>query len=481
MVRERSDPEISRSKEESHDQQHLKQCMDTMLASKSQKQTPRWLRNFVFVLIGLIPLFSISQKILWPLLSILLLVSPPDRGYFLSHKNASSTIKQSLTWSLTGLAFMLLAARNAFNDINSGLIHSQGELSASLARTTLYILAPLAIYLVNRRSILSITNSAQALFAGLQLKVAVCFLLTPIITGDLARKGFLLQFPTLKVDVSTWTGTYFLLSAGLACLFLRNNHNTHQGDHFKIGLLAYATGAGVLSAYALQNLSCTVASLILMTLLAKSSLEFSTTRTTTASQERPGNRIPSGITGRITMALVAALVATLLIAKDSHFVEELRIKQLLSKNDRLEFLVQGAKRLPMAPISSNYLLDGPPQFQRPICFKAEEVTFTVGNSCHNYWHTILWDSLRNSGYAGLGLAAMIIIALSNSLYRAAVAHENLVAAAICCCLFIIFTTPIVEVGAGEVLPLMLLITLIAEAQSIRNPRRFRVDKPSISR
>lgn len=409
---------------------------------ENEKLILQWQVYCTCIIIASLGLFSISQKTLWPLLVALLWINWNHHEPFSNRTNLIGFLHDHLAWALPGLAFTLLAAKNAFNDITTGLISGQGELSASISRATLYLLAPAALCWINRQSIHSLATSAQSLFIGLQLKVATCLALTPLITGKLARKGFLLQFPTLKVDVSTWTGTYFLVSAGLACVFLWCERKDGKSARFSNLLVACSLTLGIFSAYSLQNLSCTIASLLLAVLLLRKSLK----------------------TKRIAI-LLAGISAALLAARDTHFVEELRLKQLLTKNDRLEFFIQGAKRFITTPYSSSYAFDGPPEFQRPICFKAEEVTFTTGDSCHNYWHTILWDSLRNSGYAGLLLALTILTTLAKSLYKAISNHQRLIAVALCCCLFVMFTTPIVEVGAGEVLPLMLLIALIAQAQS----------------
>ena len=51
---------------------------------------------------------------------------------------------------IPSLGFLLLASRNAVNDVQSGLITSQGELLASLSRAWLYLLAPMLLIWLSR-------------------------------------------------------------------------------------------------------------------------------------------------------------------------------------------------------------------------------------------------------------------------------------------------------------------------------------------
>jgi len=422
----------------------------------------RWQAMLAYAIVAALPIFSVSQKTLIPLLVILAVLAASKQRHAKTEWARIETIQPSLTWIAPGLAFTFLASRNALNDISTGLITSSSDLIAALTRACLYTLIPLVLLFAGQRLLLNRTDIGRSLLAGLQLKMLACLTLTPILAGEVARKGYILQIPTLEKFVTTWTGTYFLLSAALACFLLWQHANDEHKKLLDLTLISASTLQAFYSAAALNNLTCTVAGLLLLVLLLRIIpirpriiKDIATISVATLAKQKY-ILIFILIAGIIGSATFGHHLTTTLRA----IAEILRIEHLWTRNDRLEFFVQGAKRLLIHPPTADYLVNGPPYFQRPICFKDAEVTFTYGDSCHNYWHSILWDSLRNSGYIGLLLGATIAISLAISLYKFAQGRKALLALAICCCLLIVFTTPIVEVGAGEILPLMLVITLL---------------------
>jgi len=433
-----------------------------MQATPQDQTRMGWQTMLAYAIVAAIPIFSVSQKTLIPLLTILCFLAGSKPHHAKTEWTRIETIQPSLAWIAPGLAFTALASRNAFNDIGTGLITSSSDLSAFLTRACLYTAIPLVLLYAGRRLLLNCADIGRSILAGLQIKMLACLALTPILTGEVARKGYILQIPTLEKFVTTWTGTYFLLSAALACFLLWQHANDEHKQPLDFTLISASTLQAFYSAAALNNLTCTVAGLVLLVISFRiipinlSILKGALT-TKRASLVRQKYILVfiliTGIIGSSTFG--HHLKATLI-----NIAEILRIEHLWTRNDRLEFFVQGAKRLLSHPPTADYLVNGPPYFQRPICFKDAEVTFTYGDSCHNYWHSILWDSLRNSGYIGLLLGIIIVISLAISLYKFAQARKPLLALAICCCLLIVFTTPIVEVGAGEILPLMLVITVI---------------------
>ena len=433
-----------------------------MQATPQHQTRMRWQAMLAYAIVAALPIFSVSQKTLIPLLAILAVLAASKQHHAKTEWTRIETIQPSLTWIAPGLAFTFLASRNAFNDIGTGLITSSSDLSASLTRACLYTVIPLVLLFAGRRLLLNSADIGRSILAGLQIKMLACLTLTPILTGEAARKGYILQIPTLEKFVTTWTGTYFLLSAALACFLLWQHAEDEHKKLLDLTLISASTLQAFYSAAALNNLTCTVAGLLLLVLLLRIipvKLRILKGRLTA--------RLASLVKQKyiLIFILIAGIIGS---ATFGHHLkttlrtiaEILRIEHLWTRNDRLEFFVQGAKRLLSHAPTADYLVNGPPYFQRPICFKDAEVTFTYGDSCHNYWHSILWDSLRNSGYIGLLLGITIVISLAISLYKFAQARKSLLALAICCCLLIVFTTPIVEVGAGEILPLMLVITVL---------------------
>ena len=411
-------------------------------------------------IIGALPYFSVSQKTLIPLLIILTglsILTGKDKGIdWRGHKETSA----SKLWICMAIGFMLLTAKNAFNDIDTGLITGPGELIASLARASLYILAPLAVVNAAKRLAINGGNVAMAILSGIQLKVLTCLALTPILMGEAARKGFILQIPTLEKFVTTWTGTYFLLSTALVCfLFAQTNLYKNQ-IIIRSALLLFSALQAFYCAVALNNLTCTVAGFAMLTIGGFYFLNKYKKQQESINNQSP-KRTKNNLKSQSIFALIlfATITATAVATQPravSDSIGALRIEHLWKRNDRLEFLVQGTKRFFNHTISEEYLLIGPPSFQRPICFKDAEVTFTYGDSCHNYWHSILWDSLRNSGYIGLSLGIIITASLAAGFYKSVKEKKFVLSAGFGACILIIFTTPIVEVGAGEVLPLILV-------------------------
>jgi hypothetical protein len=433
----------------------------------------RYRSTLAAVLIAALPFFSVSQKTLIPLLSIIALLAIHNNESSRLGIEKSGKIRPDWTWIATGLTFTLLSAKNAFNDIETGLISGTSELTASLTRAALYTIAPLILCLANRRSLISLVAIGHSLIAGLQLKILTCLVLTLAITGEVAKKSYILQFPTLEIYVTTWTGPYFLITAAIAC-FLLSQHPDKNNNNFNATLITLSAAQAFYCAIALNNLTCSIAGMILISLLACNLQVYSVLLGLVNRIRTGASRLP-----RLSFIIIGSCIAVGIISKRLReplfqLIHALRIDDLWTRNDRLELFAQGLKRLRNHIPNARFLLDGPPEFQRPICFSASEVMFTPTESCHDYWHFILWDSFRNSGYIGLILGAIIVYSFAVSLWVYICSRQSLNAAAIICCMFIIFTTPIVEVGSGEILPLMLTLTLISSSHV--NRKRFVVKK-----
>jgi hypothetical protein len=448
----------------------LKKPSKAMLTRKHLLTQYNWRRALSLLIISALPIFSVSQKALVPLLCVLVFIACTDKNQKKFGSRGVEALTLKAIWIAPTIAFTLLASRNAFNDINTGLIVGYSELASSLTRASLYTIAPLSLVLASRRLCIRLTTIGQAILAGLQLKISTCLLLTPLLTGEVARKGYILQFPTLEKFVTTWTGTYFLLSAALGCFLLSQQSSKKKERLISLTLITASILQAFYSAAALNNLTCTVAGSILLAvvlqtrLLDNASGKNKVFKKQTMPGQAPFNQLPSISAWLAGIIAISGLVIGSKVVLNT-LLKTLRIEHLWTRNDRLEFFVQGFKRLFTHPFRLDYLISGPPYFQRPICFKDAEVTFTYGDSCHNYWHSILWDSLRNSGYFGLGLSLIIVVCMVICLYKYSREGKRLLALAIGCCLLIVFTTPIVEVGAGEILPLTLTFMILSSSNS----------------
>lgn len=418
--------------------------------------------SFAAVLSAALPLFSVSQKALIPILTILgfLAIFNKRTGTDLSERNAKLVIHWA--WLVPGLAYTALAGRNALNDINTGLISGEAELIASLSRASLYIIAPLILYLSNRNQLISVKSFCQWIFAGLQAKILLCLTLTLLLTGVAAKKSYILQFPTLEPYVTTWIGPYFLISTGLACLLIHQKKQSQKECAINLLLILASVLLSFYCAVALNNLTCTISGFSLVVLLIIQSRKF-----LVPSLYEARELIKISTTKLLFAFFLAAFMTSIILLSNLEHIKSisqaLRINHIWARNDRLELFGQGIKRFTAQELNIEYLTTGPSTFQRPICFKASEAIFLNTSTCHQYWHSIPWDSFRNFGYIGFTLGLSVTLSLTFFIWTFIRNKAPLPAIATLCCFFIILTTPTVEVGAGEIIPLMLLITLLSSA------------------
>jgi chromate transport protein ChrA len=400
-----------------------------------------------------LPLFSISQKTLYTLLLI-------GTGFAAwrgqSLKAKSEPLKLWAAWMIPNLGFLLLASRNAFNDLQSGLITGQGELLTSLSRAWLYLLVPMLLVWFCRIGILGLETAARSVATGLMGKIWICLALTPVFSDRFASKGHILQFPTLEPNVTQWVGNYAVITA--ACLAIAIFNPAKNPISARLNRLLCILGliTFLYCSVVLNNLGCTIGSGLCIGLIAA---DLARQRQHHLRDVRKQPKTQS-LQHPVRLIGFAGLGAALAFAVSNQaLLEALRVKHLLIRNDRLEFLAQGFKRFAETPASISYLTSGPPSFQRPICFSANEAIFTDGNSCHSYWHNIAWDAFRNSGYIGLTIGLVIVSTLLYGLIRSLQLKAIGASAGFLASFYVVLTSPIIETGAGEVLPLALLIAM----------------------
>lgn len=418
--------------------------------------------SFAALLSAALPLFSVSQKALIPLLTILGCLALFNKRTGTDPSDSKAELVTHWAWLVPGLAYTALASRNALNDINTGLISGEAELIASLSRSSLYIIAPLILYLTNRSHLIRLTTLCQSLIAGLQAKILLCLTLTLVLTGVAAKKSYILQFPTLEPYVTTWVGPYFLISTGIVCLLIHQKEQSQKECAINLLLILASVLLAFYCAVALNNLTCTISGFSLVALLIIQSQKFLVPSLYGA---REWIKIS---TNKLLFAFfLATFMASIISLSNLEHIQSisqsLRINHLWARNDRLELFGQGIKRFTTEELNIEYLTTGPSTFQRPICFKASEAIFLDTSTCHQYWHSIPWDSFRNFGYIGFALGLSVTLSLTFFTWRFTRNKAPLPAIATLCCFFIILTTPTVEVGAGEIIPLMLLITLLSSA------------------
>jgi hypothetical protein len=400
-----------------------------------------------------LPLFSISQKTLYPLLLIAAGFAA-WRGQSL--KATPAPLKLWGAWMIPNLGFLLLASRNAFNDLQSGLITGQGELLTSLSRAWLYLLGPMLLVWFCRIGILGLATAARAVAIGLMGKIWICLALTPVFSDRFASKGHILQFPTLEPNVTQWVGNYAVITAACLAIAIFNRAKNPISARLNRFLCTLGLITFLFCSVVLNNLGCTIGSGLCIGLITTDLARQRQNNLTDVEKETRTKSLPQ----RVRLIGFAGIGATLAFtASNQALLEALRVKHLLIRNDRLEFLVQGFKRFAETPPSISYLTSGPPSFQRPICFSANEAIFTDGNSCHSYWHNIAWDAFRNSGYIGLAIGLLIGLTLLYGLIRSLQLKAVGASAGFLASFYVVLTSPIIETGAGEVLPLALLIAM----------------------
>ena len=287
-------------------------------------------------------------------------------------------------------------------------------------------------------------------------KIWICLALTPLFSDRFASKGHILQFPTLEPNVTQWVGNYAVITA--ACLAIAMFNGSKQWHNGRINPMLCVAGAATFftCSLVLNNLGCTIGMALCILLIAADLARRSHQPSIESSEPRHQHNLQRQ-TRLIGLAgLGAGFTLTL---SNPKLLDALRIKHLLVRNDRLEFFAQGWHRFTAIQPSVDYIFSGPSSFQRPICFSASEVTFTSGNSCHSYWHNVIWDAFRNSGYTGLAISLLIVSTLVLGLIRSLKAKAIGPTAAFLGSFYVIFTSPIIETGAGEVLPLALLIAI----------------------
>ena len=407
-----------------------------------------------------IALMAISQKFLYPYIMLIMAY-----GFFDSAGKAFKApdrraISKLYGCIIIGVGFCILASRNAFYDLATGLLNSKGELISSLTRACLYIAVPiLLISIIQNSGGDSLPNLVRGVVSGIHTKIITCWAFTEQITGLPVRKGFIIDFPTLKPDVSNWVGTNCIIASALVwILYSSYQHQTRGRKLFALGV-ALNLALCIFYSVVFDNLSCSIAALISLGLAVRLVLNFIGAR-----QIKPGCLDLLSRQKWSQFYIVASSIFLIAVAWTNHqeivqLVEKLRLQHLLLRNDRIEFLLQGLKRFATHQPNASYLFKGPLSFQRPICFGSAETFLANTAACHNYWHILPWDSFRNAGYVGLSVSLAIIFVLCRELLVSARLRDAATAIGCFCVLYLCFSRPIVEAGSGEILPLLVLTTL----------------------
>ena len=407
-----------------------------------------------------IALMAISQKFLYPYIMLIMAY-----GFFGSAGKAFKALDRRVFSKLYGCIIIgaglcMLAIRNAFDDLATGLLTSKGELISALTRSCLYIAVPiLLISIIHNSGGSSLPYLVRGVIIGVHTKIITCWAFTEQITGLPVRKGFIIDFPTLKPDVSNWVGTNCIIASTLAWILYSSYQHQKRGR--KIFALGVALNLALCISYSVvfDNLSCSIAALISLTLAVKLVLNFIGARRIKLdcldlSSRQKWSRF----------CIVASSIFLIALAWANHqeivqLVEKLRLQHLLLRNDRIEFLLQGLQRFSVHQPNASYLFKGPLSFQRPICFGSAETFLANTTACHNYWHILPWDSFRNAGYVGLSISLVIVFVLCRELLLSAKLRDAATAIGCFCMLYLCFSRPIVEAGSGEILPLLVLATL----------------------
>jgi hypothetical protein len=408
----------------------------------------------------IIALMAISQKFLYPYIILILACY---------HFNSSDKNNQTINGGeifkiygcvIIGACFCILASRNAFSDLATGLLDSKGALISSLTRSCLYIAVPiLLIGIIRDGGNNSVSNLIRGIITGIHTKIITCWALTEQITGLPVRKGFIIDFPTLKPDVSNWVGTNCIVASALIwILYSSYQHQKLERKHFELGI---ALNLVLCISYTalFDNLSCSISALISIGLIVKLVFNLGGARQISLGSLDLLAKQKWLRFGVFTSSISLITVAWAKHQEIVHLAEKLRLQHLFLRNDRIEFLLQGFKRLATHQPSVSYLFKGPLSFQKPICFGTAETFLANTAACHNYWHILPWDSFRNAGYIGLLVSLIMLLVLCKELLGSASSRNTAIAIGFSCVLYLCFSRPIVEAGSGEILPLLMLTTV----------------------
>ena len=407
-----------------------------------------------------IALMAISQKFLYPYLMLIMAY-----GFFNSTGTAFKApdrraISKLYGCIIIGAGFCMLAFRNAFDDLATGLLSSKGELISSLTRSCLYIAVPiLLISIIHNRRGSSFQDLIRGVISGIHTKIITCWALTEQITGLPVRKGFIIDFPTLKPDVSNWVGTNCIVASALIWMLYSSYQHQKAGHrYFELGV---ALNLALCISYSMlfDNLSCSIAALISLGFAVQLALSLVGLKHTKLGTLYLISRRKWSQFYTVASSIFLITVAWANHQEIANLLEKLRLQHLLLRNDRIEFLLQGLKRFATHQPNASYLFKGPLSFQRPICFGSAETFLANTAACHNYWHILPWDSFRNAGYVGLSVSLAIIFVLCRELLVSARLRDAATAIGCFCVLYLCFSRPIVEAGSGEILPLLVLTTL----------------------
>jgi len=400
------------------------------------KISSRNVNQLIYCLIFLIPIFSVSQKALYPIMLIIgicLGLKKRFSGRTISKTSLANT--SAYLWLVPSIIFLALATKNAINDLSTGLITTQNELFSSISRSLLYIIIPIVLGKIALSSEINIKSLARTIIIGMQTKITICSILTESITGLPLRKGFILEFPTLRPDVSNWIGTFCIAISSLLWIIYFSDKKVASKRIFlvfaSLNLLTVLAWSVIF-----DNLSCGLASLAIVGIIII--------------------ELTRDVKHKLKIIFWIATASAVLCSVFPNFISRFRLQHIFTRNDRLEFLFQGFRRLQSIQFQNEYIVSGPPSFQRPICFGKGEAIFSQP-SCHNYWHNLIWDGMRNFGFTGMliacGIALFILIIAIKSCRQEQ--WGSLFGSL--CCTYLIFSRPIVEAGAGEVIPVILMI------------------------
>ena len=399
----------------------------------------------------LVPIFATSQYFLWALSFFVLYLNRSIYRHYKLLNIASLFNSYSAALVLPCSCFVALSSRNAFIDYSSGLLPSHISLIIQLLRNSLYLVLPLLLCSAIFASIYFIRLFILAFSLGLVSKVIICNTLNFVLLGHLPVKGSIMQFPIISLGTSSWVGVYLLFASAS---FLLASLCFQPGKSFQYHYTPlYAIACFFLSilcffqAYLLDNLSASIAGFLLLVVSLFLTYHYS---------------LPSHLRNQLLFILIFLSVLVSSRIGPHHLLTRLRFFTLFYRNDRFELFSEGLRRFFRENFSIHYLFNGPHAFQRPICISNAQLIFSYQGGCNDYWHIILWDSFRTSGYLGLMASLIILIcylSIAFTLFKCS-SFSPIVFCFFCLMFFPLMTTPFVESGASYILNFLILYVFV---------------------
>jgi len=374
------------------------------------------------------------------------------------------------------LPFSAIALNNILHDIGTHIIDTDHDVYAAISRAFLYVIFSIVFCWTLNISSLSVAVISYSIGAGCLGKITLSILFTQSLLGVSPGRNSVIEFPNQYSVPANWIGYYCILLSVLSLIIVQQyssetkDPNVAKSFPLFSAYTLYSSYVAIYASIVLGNLSSSIALLVLclsychfiLNVVIRKKFSFSS-RILTLNTLRFLAALIIFIGVSFYQYLNAPISGSLVMAGNPVS----RVHEIINRNDRAELNYNAARRFILHKPSPLYLVSGPKSFQRPICFHSvSETIFQQKSSCHDYWHSFPWDSFKNFGYIGLFLASFSLLTLISHTLVNIIKNRLLNAAAGFLLLYILLTSPIVEIGSGLILPIIAITCLLLKERSI---------------